>query len=123
MSHIVSLRAEVRDRQAVERACARLNLAAPIDGEAKVFTTWKKGLLVRLEGWEFPIVCDLGSGAVEYDNFDGHWGNPDRLSTCLQLYAVEKATLEARKRGHSVVEQPLADGSIKLTIGVAGEAR
>jgi hypothetical protein len=34
--------------------------------------------------------------------------------------AVEKAKIEARKRGHSVFEQPLADGSIKLTIQVAG---
>jgi hypothetical protein len=33
---------------------------------------------------------------------------------------VEKAKIEARKRGHSVFEQPLADGSIKLTIQVAG---
>jgi hypothetical protein len=34
--------------------------------------------------------------------------------------AVEKARIEARKRGHSVVEQSLADGSIKLTINVGG---
>ena len=33
---------------------------------------------------------------------------------------MEKARIEARKRGHSVVEQPLADGSIKLTITVGG---
>ena len=123
MSHIVSICTEVRDREAVERACARLNLAAPIEGEAKIFTTWKKGLLVHLKDWEFPVVCDLASGQVEYDNFEGHWGHLDRLTTFLQIYAVEKATLEARKRGHSVVEQPLPNGSIKLTIGVAEEAR
>jgi hypothetical protein len=35
--------------------------------------------------------------------------------------AFEKAAIEARKRGHSVVEQVLADGSIKLTINVGGE--
>ena len=41
----------------------------------------------------------------------------------VQMYAVEKARLEARRRGHSVVEQQLADGTIKLTIqiGVARE--
>jgi hypothetical protein len=83
----------------------------------------KNGLLVQLKDWEFPIVCDLASGAVEFDNYEGHWGNRNRLDEFLQLYAVEKATLEARKRGHSVVEQSLTDGSIKLVIGVAGEAR
>ena len=123
MSHIVTIRTEVRDREAVSRACRRLELPEPVDGEAKVFTAWKRGLLVQLKDWEFPVVCDLASGKVEYDNYEGHWGNTDRLMTFLQIYAVEKATLEARKRGHSVVEQPLLGGSIKLTIGVAGEAR
>jgi hypothetical protein len=121
VSHIVSIRTEVRDRQAVERACNRLGLAAPDEGEAKIFATTKKGLLVRLEGWQFPLVCDLASGAVDYDNYGGHWGDPKRLDQFLQAYAVEKSTLEARKKGYSVVEQPLADGSIKLVIGVAGE--
>lgn len=34
--------------------------------------------------------------------------------------AVEKARLEARKRGHDVVEQALPDGSVKLTVTVGG---
>ena len=34
--------------------------------------------------------------------------------------AIEKARLEARKRGHDVVEQALPDGSVKLTISVGG---
>ena len=113
----------MRDRLAVERACQRLGLAAPEEGEAKIYATTKKGLVVRLEGWEFPICFDLTSGEVHFDNFGGNWGDAKRLDQFLQIYAVEKATLEARRLGHSVVEQPLADGSIKLVIGVAGEAR
>ena len=122
MSHIVTIQTEVRDRHAVERACNRLGLAAPVEGEAKVYATTKKGLLVRLPDWEFPTVLNLATGAVDYDNYDGHWGDPKKLDQFLQAYAVEKATLEARKKGYSVVEQSLADGSIKLVIGVAGEA-
>jgi hypothetical protein len=123
LSHIVTIRTEVRDREAVSRACRRLELPEPVEGEVKVFTTWKKGLLVQLKGWEFALVCDLASGQVEFDNYEGHWGDRKRLDEFLQAYAVEKATLEARRKGYSVVEQPLPDGSIKLTIGVAGEAR
>jgi len=123
MSHLVTIRTEVRDRQAVTRACARLGLAEPVEGEAKVFTASKRGLLIQLRGWEFPVVCNLASGQIEYDNYDGHWGAPECLGEFLQAYGVEKATLEARKRGHSVVEQPLPDGSIRLMIGVAAEAR
>ena len=123
MSHIVSIRTEVRDREAVNRACRRLAIASPVDGEAKIFAATKRGLLVQLKDWEFPIVCELTTGQVEYDNYGGHWGDSKRLDQFLQAYAVEKATLEARKKGYAVVEQPLADGSIKLTIGVAEEAR
>ena len=123
MSHIVTIRTEVRDREAVRRACRRLELSDPVEGEAKVFTTRKKGLLVQLKDWEFPLIVDLETGKVEYDNYEGHWGGIDRLMTFLQIYCVERATIEARKRGYSVVEQPLDDGSIKLSIGVSGEVR
>jgi hypothetical protein len=40
----------------------------------------------------------------------------------LQADAVEAPKIEVRKRGHSVTERELADGSIKLTIQVAGDA-
>ena len=35
---------------------------------------------------------------------------------------MEKARLEARKQGHTVTEYLLADGSIRLSIGVEGGA-
>jgi len=35
---------------------------------------------------------------------------------------VEKARIEARRKGYAVTEQQLADGSIKLTIQVNGGA-
>ena len=47
-----------------------------------------------------------------------HW----HLDKFLQIYAVEKSRLEARRRGHQVTEQALADGSIKLTIQVGSTA-
>jgi hypothetical protein len=40
----------------------------------------------------------------------------------LQRYAVEAATIAARKQGHSVQEQHLNDGSVKLSIQVGGVA-
>jgi hypothetical protein len=38
----------------------------------------------------------------------------------MQMYSVEKAKLEARKKGYSVSEQALEDGSIKLQIAQTG---
>jgi hypothetical protein len=49
-------------------------------------------------------------------------GDPKHLDAFMQAYAVEKAKIEAWKKGHSVYEQPLADGSIKLVIQVGGGA-
>jgi hypothetical protein len=65
---------------------------------------------------------DLVSGSVAYDNFGGSWGEQQELDKLLQAYAVEAARIEARKNGHSVTEQSLADGSIKLTVSVGGGA-
>ena len=59
---------------------------------------------------------------MKFDHFNGRWGSQQELDKFLQSYAAEKAKLEARRRGHSVTEQQLADGSIKLTIQVAGGA-
>lgn len=50
------------------------------------------------------------------------WGKRQELEKFLQAYACERAKLEARKKGHTVSEQTLADGSIKLTIQVTGGA-
>ena len=52
----------------------------------------------------------------------GHWGKQERLDEFLQAYAVEKTKLEAIRKGYSVMEQPLTDGSVKLTIHVGGVA-
>ena len=46
--------------------------------------------------------------------------SPDQSFPQVYSVAVEKAKLEARKKGHSVSEQKLTDGSIKLTIQVGG---
>ena len=53
---------------------------------------------------------------------DRRWGEQKYLDQFLQRYAVEAATIAARKQGHSVVETPLDDGSVKLTVSVGGEA-
>jgi hypothetical protein len=86
-----------------------------------LFQTPVTGLLVQLPKWIYPVAVDLTSGQLKYDNYGGSWGEPEHLGRFLQAYAIAKATIEARKRGHGVREQTLADGSIKLVIsaGVA----
>ena len=122
MSHVLTIKTEVRDAAAVRAACQRLHLPQPIQGTHTLFTSSATGLAVALPKWRYPAVCDLETGQVQYDNFNGHWGEQKHLDAFLQSYAVEKAKIEARRQGHVCTEQPLADGSIKLTISVGGAA-
>jgi len=122
MSHIVQIKTEVRDGIAVQAACHRLGLEAPVPGTVTLFAAEATGLLVRLPGWIYPAVFDTRSGQVRFDNYGGRWGEQVQLDRFLQAYAVEKATLEARRRGHTVTEQTLDNGSIKLTVTVGGAA-
>jgi len=48
--------------------------------------------------------------------------SPDQSFPEVYSVVVEKGRIEARKKGYSVSETPLADGSIKLTIQVEGGA-
>ncbi|MEW4529414.1 DUF1257 domain-containing protein [Maioricimonas sp. JC845] len=116
MSHIVTIETEVRDVTAIRQACDRLTLPPPIYGQTRLFSSGATGWQVKLPDWQYPVVCDVNTGRLAYDNFGGRWGAPEQLDRFLQAYAVEKATLEARKQGYSVFERSLDDGSIHLRI-------
>ncbi|MEZ5941195.1 MAG: DUF1257 domain-containing protein [Planctomycetaceae bacterium] len=120
MSHIVSIQTEVRDPVAIRSACDRLKLPEPVFGQVKLFSSSATGWAVQLPDWRFPVVADVNTGNLVYDNYNGRWGEQKQLDRFLQGYAVEKAKIEACKKGHSVIEQPLEDGSIKLTVSVGG---
>lgn len=120
MSHIVTIKTEVRDAVAIGAACTRLNLAQPEFGTRRLFSASVAGFAVQLPEWRYPLVCDTATGTVHYDNYNGAWGAPRELDRFLQAYAVEKTKLEARRHGHTVSEQALADGSIKLCVQLAG---
>jgi len=122
VSHIVSLDVEVRDAAAVRAACQRLQLPPPVHDTTKLFSGEATGLAVELPDWRYPAVCDTETGQVHYDNYNGRWGDQQHLDRFVQRYAVEKARIESRKLGHTLTEQSLSDGSIKVTIQVNGGA-
>ena len=122
MSHIVEIKTEIRDEAAVKAACVRLQLPTPEHKTVRLFNATATGLCVQLPNWSYPVVADLQTGQLQYDNYQGHWGEQKHLNAFLQAYAVEKARIEARKKGHTCSETRLEDGSIKLTIRVGGAA-
>ena len=122
MSHIVQIQTEVRDPTAVAAACHRLGLPEPVHGTATLFSGEATGLLVKLPGWLYAVCIDTASGTMKFDNYGGSWGDQEHLDRFMQAYAVERAAIEARKKGYSVTEQALTDGSIRLTVQVGGAA-
>ena len=122
MSHIVEIRTEIRDEAAVKAACVRLQLPTPEHKTVRLFNATATGLCIQLPNWSYPVVANLVTGQLQYDNYQGHWGEQKHLHSFLQAYAVEKARIEARKKGHAVSETRLQDGSIRVTIRVGGAA-
>ena len=122
MSHVVQIQTQVRSPAAVRAGCGRLKLPEPQVEKVRLFSETVSGLAVRLPEWRYPVVFNTDTGETKFDNYQGHWGDQKHLDRFLQAYAVEAAKIEARRQGHSVTEQPLADGSIKLTVNVGGAA-
>jgi hypothetical protein len=116
MSHLVTIKSQVKDADALAAACRRLGLAAPVHETVELFSGTATGLAVRLPDWQYPVVVDVALGELVYDNYNGAWGDPSAMDKLLQSYAVEKARLEARRKGYAVQETTLQDGSIKLQI-------
>jgi hypothetical protein len=73
MSHVVTLQSKVHDPVAVAAACQKLNLPAPVQGTAQLFSGEATGLIVRLPDWYYPVVIDTLTGVVRYDNYNGAW--------------------------------------------------
>ena len=118
MSHIAVIKVEIRDLEAIKSACRRLNLKEPVLGTATIFKTEIEGVIVELPGWIYPVCCVLETGEIKFDHYNQQWGDEKHLHRFVQMYGVEKASLEARRKGYSVIETPLSDGSIKLTVNV-----
>ena len=123
MSHFTSIATQIKDIAALKGACKELGIDVLENAEARGYSTNKiKGeYVLRLKG-PYDIALNKqpdGTYGLTTDWWDGHvekevGTNYGRL---LQLYAVHKATAEARKRGHSVQRKRQKNGSIKLVIG------
>jgi hypothetical protein len=116
MSHIVRIKTQIRDPVAIQAACTRLRLPQPEQGVFELYRTSAAGWAVRLPDWQYPVVCQTDSGELAFDNFNGVWGDLAHLHRFQQAYAIEKTRLEARRQNCAITEQPLRDGSVRLTI-------
>ena len=126
MSHFTTINTQIKDLEALRSACTELGLSLLQKTDARGYANHvlKGEFVIRLKGpfdialnknkdSSYGITADLWAGHVEKEVGKDY----GRL---LQLYAVHKATREARKKGHFVTRSAKQDGSIKLVIaGVA----
>lgn len=123
MSHFATLTTRIRDLDALAEACRELGLDLVRNAVARGYgSNQKQGdAVLRLKG-PYDIALNRqpdGTYGLTTDWWGGHvekevGANYGRL---LQLYALHKAQIEARRKGYSTRRQTLKDGSIKLTIG------
>jgi hypothetical protein len=122
MSHFTEIKTQIKDIEALRLACAELGLALLQNAEARGYyeNRTKGDFVVRLKGpydiavnrqpdGTFGLTADLWQGHVEKEVGQGY-------GKLLQLYGVHKASIEARKKGLSVLCRQQQNGAIKLVL-------
>jgi hypothetical protein len=123
MSHFATVITQIKDTAALTSACAELGLSVTANTTARGYSsnTVHGDYVIRLNG-PYDIAVNRqpdGSYGLTTDWWNGHVEKEvgQNFGRLLQLYAVHKATAEARKRGHSVTRKAAQGGAIKLVIG------
>jgi hypothetical protein len=122
MSHFTTIKTQIRDIEALRRACAELGLSLLQTAEARGYANQNKtgDYVIRLKGpYDIALTKNQdGSFELTTDWWDGHVEKEvgPNFGKLLQLYGVHKAILEARKKGLSVLRRAKQDGSIKLIL-------
>jgi hypothetical protein len=122
MSHFTEIKTQIKDIEALRSACQEMGLPLLQNTEARGYyeNKTKGDYVVRLKGpydialnkqadGTFGLTADFYQGHVEQEVGKGY-------GKLLQLYGVHKATLEARKKGLSVLRRHQPNGSIKLVL-------
>ena len=122
MSHFTTIKTQIKDIAALQSACKEMNLTLLTNAKARGYAGQiRQGdFVIKLNGpydiavnrqpdSTYALTTDWWDGSVEKE-VGSNFGK------LLQLYAVHKASAEARKKGLSVLRQPQRNGSIKLVL-------
>jgi hypothetical protein len=122
MSHFTTVKTQIKDITALRSACAELGLTVKQNAQARGYyeNKTKGDFVIKLKG-PYDIALNKqpdGSFGITADLWEGHVEKEvgEKYGKLLQLYGVHKATLDARKKGLSVVRRPQQNGSIKLVL-------
>ena len=122
MSHFTTIKTQIKDIGALKEACAEMGLSVQQNATARGYAgnQIKGDYVIQLKGpydialtkeenGAYGLTADLWNGHVEQEAGTNY-------GKLLQLYGVHKATIEARKKGLSVLRRPDKNGNIKLIL-------
>ena len=122
MSHFTTIKTQIKDVEALRSAVNELALTLIPNTTARGFInqTVKGDFVIQLKG-PYDIAVNRQPDAtygLTTDWWDGHVEKEvgTNFGRLLQLYGVHKASMEARKKGYSVLRNPQPNGSIKLIL-------
>ncbi len=121
MSHFTTIKTQIKDIEALELASKELGIALLKNTNARGYAQPLHGDFVLKLSGPYDIAVNTqkdGTFALTTDWWGEHVEKEvgKDYSKLLQLYGVHKASIEARKKGMSVLRRPQNDGSIKLIL-------
>jgi hypothetical protein len=126
MSHFTTIKTQIKDINALRLACSELSLGLLQNAIARGYgNSSREGDYVIQVAGPYDIAVEKqkdGTFGLTTDWWGGHVEAQvgKDFGKLLQLYGVHKASLEAKKKGYSVLRHARSDGSIKLVLlGVA----
>jgi len=122
MSHFTQIKTQIKDIAALRSACQELGLALLQNGQARGYyeNKTKGDFVIKLKG-PYDIAVNKqrdGTYGLTADLWQGHVEKEvgQKYGKLLQLYGVHKASIEARKKGLSVLRRQQQNGAIKLVL-------
>ncbi len=122
MSHFTTIKTQIKDIEALRAACKELGLSLLQNATARGYGQERRhgDFVIKLAG-PYDIAVNQQSDQTFGLTTDWYAGHVEKeagknYAKLLQLYGVCKASLEARKKGLSILRRPQKDGSIKLIL-------
>jgi hypothetical protein len=122
MSHFTTIKTQIKDVEALRSAVNELGLQllANTDARGYISNKTKGDYVIRLKG-PYDVALNQqpdGTYGLTTDWWDGHVEREvgTNFGRLLQLYGVHKTSMEARKKGYSVLRNSQPNGSIKLIL-------
>jgi hypothetical protein len=119
-SHFTEIKTQIKDIEALRLACKEMGLTLLQNAEARGYyeNRTKGDYVIKLNG-PYDIALNKqadGTYGLTADLWQGHVEKEvgQNYGKLLQLYGVHKATIEAGKKGLSVMGQQQGNGSVKL---------